>query len=277
MTSHAPPERPPARAHRPGLLAGITTTTNPEEPAVMTGQTYVPIDRVHPHPGNIRSDLGDLAEVVASIRVHGLLQPIVVEAHPARSGAYQVIAGHRRLAAAKLAGRDKVPVVIRRPLPGVAPEEMMLVENCQRQDLSAMDKAEAMGKLRARGYTLARIARRIGMAESTVSFYLSLLELDNSSQQMVRTGTLSAADAVAGVRRARRRARARNGKGPAGAVWEPDHFTSQHPLARKAAAMCDAREHSMRRRYGKIACGECWETVIRQDERLADHTLRSVS
>ncbi len=244
----------------------------------MTGQKYVHIDRIHAHPGNIRSDLGDLTETAASMRVHGVLQPIVVQPHPQIGGTWQVLAGHRRLAAARLADRDQVPVIIRRPPPGVAAEELMLVENCHRRDLPAMDKAEAMGALRGRGYTAARIARSIGLAESTVSSYLALLDLAPAAQARVRSGELSAADAIAAVRRVRKRQRARDGK-PAvgGGEWEPDHFTTAHPLTRKARAMCEAREHSMRRRVGKIACGQCWETVIRADERTAHAVLRSVS
>ncbi|MGH3189616.1 MAG: ParB/RepB/Spo0J family partition protein [Streptosporangiaceae bacterium] len=240
----------------------------------MTGQKYVHIDRVHPHPGNIRSDLGDLTETAASMRAHGVLQPIVVQPHPQISGAYQVLAGHRRLAAARLAGHDQVPVVIRQPPPGVAVEELMLVENCHRRDLSPMDKAEAMGALRARGYPAARIARSIGLAESTVGHYLALLDLAPAAQAKVRSGELSAADAVAAVRRVRKRQRAHDGK-PAmgGGDWEPDHFTTRHPLAKKARAMCEAREHFLRRRVGKIACGQCWETVIRADERTVTAAL----
>ena len=149
----------------------------------------------------------------------------------------------------------------------------MLVENLQRADLNPMDKAEAMGALRKKGYTATRIAERVGLSMSTVSYYLSLLELDLKSQEAIRSGALSAADGVGAVRRVRKRDRAKAGQPARGAVWEPDHFTSQHPLARKARAMCDAREHSMRRRVGKLACGECWETVIRADERKVAEAL----
>lgn len=56
--------------------------------------------------------------------------------------------------------------------------------------------------------------------------------------------------------------------------WEPDHFTPGHQLAKKAKALCEAREHTLRRRVGKTACGQCWETVIRADERIAAEVLR---
>jgi ParB family transcriptional regulator, chromosome partitioning protein len=159
----------------------------------------------------------------------------------------------------------------------------MLVENLQRADLNPMDKAEAMGALRKKGHSNVRIAQRIGVTDATVGFYLALLDLDVRSQEAVRRGDLPAADAVGAVRRTRAKARERKGTPAMGPVWEPDHFTGAHPLARKAKALCDGREHSSRRRVGKLACGECWETVIRADERtvvaaLAEPgELRSVS
>jgi ParB/RepB/Spo0J family partition protein len=246
---------------------------------------FVHVSRIHPHPDNIREDLGDITDMVASVKAHGILQPLVVEVHPELPGVYQLLAGHRRLAAAKRAKLDQVPVMIRA---GNAsePEELMLVENCQRADLNPMDKAEAMGKLRAKGYANVRIARSIGMSDATVGYYLSLLDLDVKSQEAVRRGDLSAGDAVGAVRRVRAKSRKQDGKPAVGPVWEPDHFTAQHPLARKARALCDARGHSNRRRIGKMgACGECTETVIRADERTVvlamaqqdEQALRSVS
>jgi ParB family transcriptional regulator, chromosome partitioning protein len=237
-------------------------------------QPYVHVDRIHPHPDNVREDLGDLTEMAASIRAHGVLQPLTVEPHPGKPGHYLIIAGHRRYAAARRAGRDQLPIAVRQSRADVAPEELMLVENLHRADLNPMDKAEAMGALKARGYTAIRIARSTGLTDSTVSFYLALLELAPSAKAKVRSGSLSAADAVAAVRRVRRQRRASDGKPATGGTeWEPDHFTAQHPLARKARALCDGREHSMRRRVGRLACGECWETVIRADERTVTQAL----
>ena len=107
-------------------------------------------------------------------------------------------------------------------------------------------------------------------AEATVYSYTALLDLDKRTRDMVRDGRLSAVDALAGVRAARRRQRKKAGRPAVGPVWEPDYFNGTHPLARKASQLCDAREHTARRRVGKVACGQCWETVIRQDERTAE-------
>jgi ParB/RepB/Spo0J family partition protein len=208
------------------------------------------VDRIHPHRGNIRESLGDLSGLAASIKAHGILQPIIVAPYPGKPGHYRIIGGHRRCAAALAAGLDRVPVTVSDSMK--VPEVLMLVENMQRAGLNPMDKAEAMGSLRSgRNWTMAQTGLATGLSEATVSFYLALLELDKRSRARVRDGSLSAADAVAAVRRVRKRNRAREGKKAAGAVWEPDHFTSQHPLARRAAGLCAGREHSARRQIGK--------------------------
>lgn len=236
------------------------------------------VSRIKPHPRNVRDDLGDLSGLVDSIKAHGILQPIVVEPQSPGSGQFIIIAGHRRYAAAKRAGLDMVPVVIRERPEGTEPEELMLVENLQRTDLNPMDKAEAMGALRKKGYTAPRIAASIGLSDQSVYNYLMLLDLAPRSQQQIRDGILSVADALAGIRRVRARQRKAGGKAPMGSgEWEPDYLAGQHPLAKKAAAMCEAREHTLRRRVGKTACGQCWETVIRADERIAAEVLREAA
>ena len=240
---------------------------------------YVHISRLRDHPLNIRTDLGDLTELAASIEAQGILQPLVVQHHATAAGAYQVIAGHRRLAAAKLAGLEEIPVVVRQRAANNSSAqalEMMLVENCMRRDLGPVEKAEAMGALRNHGLTAAAIARRTGLSDATVGYYLSLLDLDDAARKQVRDGRIPVGEAIAAVRRVRQRQRSKRGKPRQGPAWEPDHLDARHPLARKANAMCDAREHTMRRRIGKVACGQCWETAIRQDEQLAVRTLRAV-
>jgi ParB family chromosome partitioning protein len=262
------PDNAPAGAAKPRPAA-------PQAPAAPAagepggGQGEALISRVHPHPDNIRSEIGDLEETAASIVAHGILQPLAVEPMPGMPGHWRVIAGHRRLAAAKAAGLKSVPITVRQPGRG-EPEELMLIENCHRRDLSLIDKAEAMGTLKSKGHSVARIARSTGFAEGTVYSYLALLDLDTRTRAMVRDGRLSAVDALAGVRAARKRQRKRAGRAAVGPVWEPDYFNGAHPLARKASQLCDAREHTARRRVGKVACGQCWETVIRDDQRVVD-------
>lgn len=231
--------------------------------------TVLRIERIHPNPANIRADLGDLTEIAASIRQHGILQPLVVTPHPEIPAIYQVLAGHRRLAAAKKAGLDAVPAIVRHGITDDGALELMLVENCQRADLNPMEKAEAMAALINRGYTQTEVAKRTGITASTVSYYLNLIALAPETQARVRDGAISAADAVAAVRTVRRQDRQkRTGSKANNYEWEPDYLASTHPLAKKALRLCDAREHGMRRRVGKTACGQCWESVIRLDERV---------
>jgi ParB/RepB/Spo0J family partition protein len=234
----------------------------------MASNSYLDVSLIHPHPANVRESLGDLSELTESIHVHGILQPLVVQPHPRRAGHYQLLAGHRRYAAATAAGLDTVPVLVRHGVDDGQALELMLVENCQRRELGPMEKAEAMGALIHRGYTATTISRKTGLASSTVSYYLALLDLDDGSRDKVRTGELTAGAAVAAVRRTRKRTRTKAGSG-ASWQWEPDFLTDTHPLARKAARLCDARDHTLRRRIGKTACGQCWETAIREDERIA--------
>lgn len=237
----------------------------------------VHVSRLREHPANIRENLGDLTELTASIAAQGILQPIVVQPHLSEPGCYQVLAGHRRLAAVKALGLDMVPVTVRRKLPGPASAiEVMLVENCQRKDLGPMEKAEAMGALRNHGYTTTRIAQAIGLTVSTVSYYLSLLDLDDGSRQLVRENRVAAADAVGAVRAQRKQDRKRQGLPPRkrrAATVEAEHFSWKHQLADKAQIRCQLAGHEAPK-YGrenvgtsKVACGACWEYVIRADER----------
>jgi ParB family transcriptional regulator, chromosome partitioning protein len=238
----------------------------------------IPAPKLHPHPGNVRETLGDLSELSETIARHGLLNPLTVIPHPEMSGHYYVVAGHRRLVAGRRAGLDSFPCVVRQAEAG-SPQvtEMMLVENCQRADLSPVEKALAMGALRDAGKSAAQIARAIGMTDATVCNYLALLDLDEGSLARVRDGAVPVTDAVRAVRKQRAAHRRKAGRADRGsamaATCEPDHFTGQHPLARKAQVLCDAREHNARRRLGSTACGQCWETVIREDERTVTAAL----
>jgi ParB family transcriptional regulator, chromosome partitioning protein len=244
----------------------------------MSRSAMLHIGYLEPHPDNIREDTGDISETAASIMVHGIIQPLTAVPRPDKPGYFWVIAGSRRLAAAKRARVEQIPVTIRRD--NLTPEqvtEIMLIENCHRAGLNPMEKAEAMGRLRKRGKTSQEIARSIGMSDATVCQYLALLELSAATQEKVRRGELSAATGYRAVKQTRKATRKRQGRPQAGAVWEPDYLTATHPLARKAQAMCDAREHTARRRIGKTACGACWESVIRADERVVAATLHGVS
>src|SRR4030095_8848957 len=106
------------------------------------------------------------------IRAQGVLQPLLVTPDGV------VVAGHRRLAAARIAGLDDVPVGLRELAP-VQQQEIMLVENLQRQDLSAVEEARAYRRLLDAGHTTAQLARRIGTTAARIHARLGLLKLDD--------------------------------------------------------------------------------------------------
>lgn len=232
----------------------------------MLSARMVHVSRLVPHPDNARTGLGDpdkLAELTASVAEHGVLQPLLAESRG--DGTFTVLAGHRRLAAAKRARLEMVPAVIQPAGQGGHHLEIMLVENCQRENLSGVEKARAMGVLRdEHGYTGAAIAKATGLSQSTVSYYLSLLDLDEESLARVQEGTVTAAAARTAVKQARqvRRGSAQRPGRPVRS--EPAWLNARHRLAPEARVLCDHRHHPM---VGGVACGQCWEKVIRHDDR----------
>src|SRR4051794_19119536 len=121
------------------------------------------LDSLIGHQQNVRKDVGDVTELAASIRQHGLVQPIVVTEHPRYEGKYLILAGHRRAAAAATIPLEQVACIIRHDA-GVAEDHiaLMLVENMQRQNLSPVEKARAMRRLIDHGLSQSEIARRLG-------------------------------------------------------------------------------------------------------------------
>ncbi len=168
----------------------------PDTPRARTGMADIPIERLHRNPEQPRHRFDDeaLEELAASIRRHGVLQPLLVsEDGPDR---YLVITGERRLRAARKAGLETVPAVIREQLDSAAQLELALVENLQRRDLTPLEEARAFEHLRASlGLTQAEIAERVAMDRSTVANALRLLKLPAEVQAMVDAGELSAGHA----------------------------------------------------------------------------------
>ena len=145
---------------------------------------------VDPNPWQPRSvvDDGALAELTASLGEHGLLQPIVVRA---RSDRYQLIAGQRRLAAVRRLGWAKLPVRVL-DVDDRQMSEIAIVENLQRRDLDALEKAVSFKTyLAAWGCTQDELAKRLSIDRSSVTNLIRLLELPEGVQQRLRTGEIS--------------------------------------------------------------------------------------
>ena len=145
---------------------------------------------VDPNPWQPRSivDDGALAELAASLGEHGLVQPIVVRA---RGDRYQLIAGQRRLAAARRLGWGKLPVRVL-DVDDRQMSEIAIVENLQRRDLDALEKATSFKTyLAAWGGTQDELAKRLSIDRSTVTNLIRLLELPEGVQQRLRAGEIS--------------------------------------------------------------------------------------
>lgn len=154
---------------------------------------YIEVNKIDPHPDNPRKDLGDLTELAESIKVNGILQNLTVvpwfselTRAPAddnkMDGYYRVVVGHRRLAAAKLAGLVVVPCMIS----DMGPRDQvatMLLENIQRNDLTVYEQAQGFQLMLNFGDTVDDIAERTGFSQTTVRRRVKLLELDQEKLQ----------------------------------------------------------------------------------------------
>jgi ParB/RepB/Spo0J family partition protein len=183
-----------------------TTTKRRPALAVVTdrpaGAVYaeIGVEDLADHPRNVRRDVGDVTELAASIAEHGVLEPLVVAPYDAdpNGAAYVVIAGHRRLAAARLAAVPTVPCVVRPTLAGDVDVILaMLVENLQRADLSPIEEATAYTQLELHGLTAADIAQRTGRARSTVEARLHLMDLPEPTRDRIHARALTLDQAAA--------------------------------------------------------------------------------
>ncbi|MFZ1326978.1 MAG: ParB/RepB/Spo0J family partition protein [Candidatus Contendobacter sp.] len=169
------------------LSAGVATVRDRgESPAATESLRQVPVESIAPGRYQPRQDLREdrLRELADSIRVQGVVQPIVVR--PLGGERYELIAGERRWRAAQLAGLREVPAVIR-AVPDQAAIAIALIENIQREDLNPLEEATALHRLIAEfALTHQQAAEAVGRSRAAVSNLLRLLELSEEVQRLVR-------------------------------------------------------------------------------------------
>ena len=143
-----------------------------------------------------RMDEGALYELAESIKAQGIMQPILVrqllngDQHGANQGKYEIIAGERRFRAAKLAGLDSVPVLVR-DVPDESAAAMSLIENIQREDLNPLEEAQGLQRLvKEFGLTHEQAAQAVGRSRSAASNLLRLLNLADPVQTMLMAGDI---------------------------------------------------------------------------------------
>jgi len=155
----------------------------------------LPIDAIDPNPDQPRRvfDAAQLESLAGSIRVHGVLQPVVVRRAGER---YELVVGERRWRASRAAGLDSIPAVVAE-LDSRDRLELALVENVQRHDLNPIELAEALRGLSESGASQEEIGRRVGLERSTVANTLRLLDLAANYQEDVEAGRLGMGHAKA--------------------------------------------------------------------------------
>lgn len=179
---------------KPGLGRGLdillSSARGLTEPADDTVLKTLPVERIRPgqYQPRTRMNPDALQELADSIKAQGLVQPVVVRKLGA--GEYELIAGERRWRAAQLAGLHEIPAVVRE-IPDQAAAAMSLIENIQREDLNALEEANALRRLIDEfGLTHQQTAEAVGRSRAAVTNLLRLLELQAETKQMVDAGQL---------------------------------------------------------------------------------------
>jgi ParB family chromosome partitioning protein len=178
------------RSERPqGLGRGLAALI-PQRGPTGGGSIEIPLARIRENPlqPRLRVDGDALTALAESIRHHGVLQPILVTE---TIDGYELVAGERRVRAARLAGLERIPAIVRE-LADRQRLEVALVENLQREDLDPIEAARAYRQLLDDfGFTQEELASRVGRARSTVANTLRLLELNSAVQDAIVTGAVT--------------------------------------------------------------------------------------
>ncbi len=195
--TQVPPNKPPPRGLGRGLdaLLPARSSVPARTDAAVYGENNVfrcALDKLQPQSLQPRRhfDSDSLEELASSIREHGLLEPLVVRRTP-QADKFEIIAGERRWRAAQRAGLREVLVVVR-DVSSKDAFELALIENVQREDLDAIEFAEALQRLvEDHGYTQDSLAQRVGKDRSTIANALRLLKLPSNVRERVISGELS--------------------------------------------------------------------------------------
>jgi ParB family chromosome partitioning protein len=196
LTSSISNKDPKKRALGRGLDALLPVSAPPPITGPSSAERAVfmcALEKLVPQKGQPRQhfDVEALDELAASIREHGVLEPIVVRRPAPGQDRFEIIAGERRWRASQKAGLREVMIVVKDVAPDVA-FELALIENVQREDLNAIELAEALGRLvKEHDYTQESLADRLGKDRTTIANSLRLLKLPARVRSKVITGELS--------------------------------------------------------------------------------------
>lgn len=185
-------------ANKGGLGKGLSAlfSDSSQETKLESGVQEIEINRIEPNPDQPRTAIDEerIAELSASIALHGVLQPIMVRPVGEK---YQIIAGERRWRAARLAGLEKVPVIIKNS-GDTETLEIALIENLQREDLNAIEAAYGYKRLiEQHNMKQTELAERVSKSRSAITNTLRLLDLPEEVQELLYAGKLTAGHARA--------------------------------------------------------------------------------
>ncbi|HEX2084279.1 MAG TPA: ParB/RepB/Spo0J family partition protein [Solirubrobacteraceae bacterium] len=198
-----------------GMGRGLAAILSVSEPAKADELRELPVELIAPNPHQPRRsfDEASLQSLAGSIAANGILQPVLVR--PLAGGTYELVAGERRWRAARLAGLDRVPALVR-DRDDATTLELALVENMAREDLNPVEEARACAALvEELGLTREDVGRRVGRSRVAVSNLLRLLDLPDEALTMLESGDLT--------------------EGHGRALLLADDHTARRTLARRAA------------------------------------------
>lgn len=184
-------------AKQRGLGKGLEALFADNDTAGEQGAVTLKLSEIEPNREQPRKRFDEeaLTQLAESIRIHGVIQPLLVR--PAAGGTYQLVAGERRWRAARMAGLTGVPAVIKE-LSEQEAMELALIENLQREDLNPIEEALGYQELMdAYGFTQEQVAKRVGKSRSAVANALRLISLPEEIRPMLEDGSLSAGHARA--------------------------------------------------------------------------------
>jgi ParB/RepB/Spo0J family partition protein len=253
----------------------------------------VHLDDITEDPDNPRKIYRNIDELAESLKKNGLLEPISCRID--QDGKLWLMYGHRRLRAAKRANWKTIPTIIRYGVKDASILARQLVENSQRSGLDPMEEAVAIRRYmrEQKMGTYAECAASLGHSLGWVTTRVALLDLDEDDQNKISSGELTLMEGAkiarrnTGNTRVSRKMReeggmtdANNATGktasmptawtPSYATKNPPHFSDEHFLAGRARSRCSAAAKAgdvHKPMIGGVACGSCWEVVIRLDAR----------
>ncbi|MCW4115053.1 ParB/RepB/Spo0J family partition protein [Aurantimonas sp. MSK8Z-1] len=182
-----------------GQIPGFSANGNRN--GAQSGERRIPVEQIQANPRNPRRSFepSELEELVASVKAHGVVQPILVRPAPGEPERWEIVAGERRWRAAKQAGLAAIPTVVRE-MTDRQSLEIAIIENVQRSDLNGIEEALGYEMLiDEHGYTQSDLAEVLGKSRSHVANTLRLLKLPDDVKELVQAGKLSAGHARTAV------------------------------------------------------------------------------